>query len=135
MDVPGAWREDGSAGADGAEDEEQYDLDVPPPDYVAGERALPTVPPFDAGLHLAPLPAADRTSLRTLAGSVPPPPAAVAVSAAELGDSFFDIAPSADATSFQVGYLGLPGFRAWIKGDVLVKLDEATRASRRFSKW
>ena len=53
----------------------------------------------------------------------------------DLADAFFDIAPSTDSTSFQVGYLGLPGFRAWIRGDVLVKLDEATRASRKFVKW
>ncbi|PWZ00354.1 hypothetical protein BCV70DRAFT_216568 [Testicularia cyperi] len=43
-------------------------------------------------------------------------------------DDFFDIAPRSDSTSFQVGYLGLKGFQAWIKGDVLVKLDSLTKA-------
>jgi hypothetical protein len=48
-------------------------------------------------------------------------------------DDFFDIVPQADATSFQVGYLGLEGFQAWIKGDVLIKLDE--RASQQRHKY
>ncbi|PWN44948.1 hypothetical protein IE81DRAFT_364630 [Ceraceosorus guamensis] len=51
-----------------------------------------------------------------------------------LEDNFFDIAPRADATSFQVGYLGLEGFQSWIKGDVLVKLDPAIRASGKYAK-
>lgn len=50
-------------------------------------------------------------------------------------DTFFDIAPRADATSFQVGYLGLEGFQSWIKGDVLVKLDPALRSSGKYEKW
>ncbi|KAE8269990.1 hypothetical protein A4X09_0g2355 [Tilletia walkeri] len=50
-------------------------------------------------------------------------------------DIFFDIAPSSDATSFQVGYLGLDGFRAWIKGDVLLKLGSSSaRTQSRFYK-
>ncbi|KAK0528065.1 hypothetical protein OC835_004781 [Tilletia horrida] len=50
--------------------------------------------------------------------------------AAEQDDTFFDIAPSSDATSFQVGYLGLDGFQAWIKGDVLLKLGSITARQR-----
>ncbi|PWN91987.1 hypothetical protein FA10DRAFT_265800 [Acaromyces ingoldii] len=42
-------------------------------------------------------------------------------------DNFFDVVPQSDATSFQAGYLGLDGFQSWIKGDVLVKLDERAR--------
>jgi hypothetical protein len=45
-------------------------------------------------------------------------------------DNHFDIVPQADATSFQVGYLGLEGFQAWIKGDVLIKLDERASQQR-----
>ncbi|KAK0564959.1 hypothetical protein OC861_004003 [Tilletia horrida] len=41
-------------------------------------------------------------------------------------DCFFDIAPASDATSFQVGYLGLEGFQAWVKGEVLLKLAGST---------
>ncbi|KAN0064382.1 hypothetical protein ACQY0O_002579 [Thecaphora frezii] len=48
--------------------------------------------------------------------------------------SFFDIAPRSDATSFQVGYLGLRGFGAWVKGDVLVKLDERSRSMGGYSR-
>lgn len=44
-------------------------------------------------------------------------------------DNFFDIVPQSDATSFQAGYLGLEGFQSWIKGDVLVKLDEGARSN------
>lgn len=36
---------------------------------------------------------------------------------------FFELSPGADATSFQVGYLGIPGFLSWVVGDVMVKLD------------
>lgn len=53
---------------------------------------------------------------------------------AAVGDSFFDIAPRSDSTSFQVGYLGLKGFQAWIKGDVLVKLDTTTKSKGRFTR-
>ncbi|CBQ71543.1 conserved hypothetical protein [Sporisorium reilianum SRZ2] len=49
-------------------------------------------------------------------------------------DSFFDIAPRSDSTSFQVGYLGLKGFQAWIKGDVLVKLDTETKSRGRYTR-
>lgn len=49
-------------------------------------------------------------------------------------DSFFDIAPRNDSTSFQVGYLGLKGFQAWLKGDVLVKLDTQTKSKGRYTK-
>lgn len=66
--------------------------------------------------------------------SAPPPHYAAATSSsgsasveADL-DTFFDIVPQADQTSFQVGYLGLNGFRAWIKGDVLIKLDNQSRS-------
>ena len=45
-------------------------------------------------------------------------------------DNFFDVVPRADATSFQVGYLGLDGFQAWVKGDVLIKLDERAKQQR-----
>lgn len=92
--------------------------DVPPPDY----------PDFAAPRS------DDQAALQSNAVAAPgaPLPSNVEV---DLADAFFDIAPSTDSTSFQVGYLGVPGFRAWIRGDVLVKLDEATRASRRFMKW
>lgn len=45
---------------------------------------------------------------------------------------FFDIAPLPDATSFQAGYLGLEplGFKAWIKGEVMLKLDGNQNADR-----
>ncbi|PWN33416.1 uncharacterized protein FA14DRAFT_61962 [Meira miltonrushii] len=66
--------------------------------------------------------------------SAPPPHYAAATSSsgsasieADL-NTFFDIVPQADQTSFQVGYLGLNGFRAWIKGDVLIKLDNQSRS-------
>lgn len=36
---------------------------------------------------------------------------------------FFELGPGADATTFQVGYLGLQGFLSWVVGDVMVKLD------------
>ncbi|SNX88055.1 uncharacterized protein MEPE_06766 [Melanopsichium pennsylvanicum] len=49
-------------------------------------------------------------------------------------DSFFDIAPRSDSTSFQVGYLGLKGFQAWLKGDVLVKLDAETKSKGRYTR-
>ena len=49
-------------------------------------------------------------------------------------DSFFDIAPRNDSTSFQVGYLGLKGFQAWLKGDVLVKLDTETKSKGRYTR-
>lgn len=49
-------------------------------------------------------------------------------------DSFFDIAPRHDSTSFQVGYLGLKGFQAWLKGDVLVKLDTETKSKGRYTR-
>lgn len=49
-------------------------------------------------------------------------------------DTFFDVVPQSDATSFQVGYLGLEGFQAWIKGDVLIKLDERSRQNRHLYK-
>ncbi|TKY86854.1 hypothetical protein EX895_004142 [Sporisorium graminicola] len=49
-------------------------------------------------------------------------------------DSFFDIAPRSDSTSFQVGYLGLKDFQAWIKGDVLVKLDTETKNRGRYTR-
>lgn len=45
-------------------------------------------------------------------------------------DDFFDIVPQSDQTSFQVGYLGLDGFNAWVKGDVLLKLEEGMQAKR-----
>ncbi|GAC97368.1 hypothetical protein PHSY_004953 [Pseudozyma hubeiensis SY62] len=48
--------------------------------------------------------------------------------------SFFDIAPRSDSTSFQVGYLGLEGFQAWLKGDVLVKLDSSTKRKGRYTR-
>lgn len=38
---------------------------------------------------------------------------------------FFELTPRADATSFQVGYLGINGFCAWVVGDVLIKVDAA----------
>lgn len=66
--------------------------------------------------------------------SAPPPHYAAATSSYAAPsvdtnlDTFFDIVPQADQTSFQIGYLGLEGFRAWIKGDVLVKLDERARS-------
>uniref|UniRef100_V5E9H8 Uncharacterized protein n=1 Tax=Kalmanozyma brasiliensis (strain GHG001) TaxID=1365824 RepID=V5E9H8_KALBG len=53
---------------------------------------------------------------------------------AEAVDNFFDIAPRSDSTSFQVGYLGLKGFQAWLKGDVLVKLDTATKRKGRYTR-
>lgn len=53
---------------------------------------------------------------------------------AQGNDSFFDIAPRSDSTSFQVGYLGLKGFQAWLKGDVLVKLDTETKSKGRYNR-
>lgn len=53
-------------------------------------------------------------------------------------DNFFDVVPQSDATSFQAGYLGLDGFQSWIKGDVLVKLDERARSATSgagYDKW
>ncbi|EPQ27889.1 uncharacterized protein PFL1_04633 [Pseudozyma flocculosa PF-1] len=58
----------------------------------------------------------------------PPPDAATLPASTLPRDTFFDVAPRSDSTSFQVGYLGLKGFRAWVKGDVLVKLDERSRS-------
>ncbi|PWN54476.1 hypothetical protein IE53DRAFT_376460 [Violaceomyces palustris] len=49
-------------------------------------------------------------------------------------DDFFDIVPCSDLTSFQVGYLGLDAFQSWVKGDVLVKLDETARQKGSFWK-
>lgn len=49
-------------------------------------------------------------------------------------DIFFDIVPRNDSTSFQVGYLGLKGFQAWLKGDVLVKLDTETNKKGRYTR-
>lgn len=63
----------------------------------------------------------------TSSPSVPPPHYSTASTPTLLTtplDNFFDIVPCSDATSFQVGYLGLDGFQAWVKGDVLIKLDE-----------
>ncbi|GAK68194.1 uncharacterized protein PAN0_050d6430, partial [Moesziomyces antarcticus] len=67
-----------------------------------------------------------------------PPPAIASssqsASSAPPSDSFFDIAPRSDSTSFQVGYLGLRGFQAWLKGDVLVKLDTETKNRGRYTR-
>ena len=118
MDPPPAWR---------GED------DLPPPDYPADGSSSISTPCFassnNAGSGLPHLTPSVQGATSTTSGQ------ALAVESDLSQDSFFDIAPSADATSFQAGYLGLPGFRAWIKGDVLVKLDQATRASRKFAKW
>ncbi|CAD6885714.1 unnamed protein product [Tilletia controversa] len=59
-------------------------------------------------------------------GGPPPPLSAVRADPRQQDDLFFDIAPGSDATSFQVGYLGLDGFQAWIKGDVLLKLGNSS---------
>ena len=58
------------------------------------------------------------------AGSNAPAPS---VQVAGDSTSFFEIAPKPDATSFQVGYLGLAGFDSWIVGDVLTKLDSGSK--------
>lgn len=71
------------------------------------------------------------------ANGIPPPATASSsqpVSSAPSSDSFFDIAPRSDSTSFQVGYLGLKGFQAWLKGDVLVKLDTQTKNRGRYTR-
>ncbi|CDU22022.1 uncharacterized protein SPSC_00652 [Sporisorium scitamineum] len=66
-----------------------------------------------------------------------PPESSTSATASQImargSDSFFDIAPRSDSTSFQVGYLGLKGFQAWIKGDVLVKLDAETKNKGRYT--
>lgn len=70
--------------------------------------------------------------------SVPPPKYSASTSSNSATlltpplDNHFDIVPQSDATSFQVGYLGLDGFQAWIKGDILVKLDQRAIQQRRF---
>ncbi|KAJ9477192.1 hypothetical protein PHBOTO_006422 [Pseudozyma hubeiensis] len=68
--------------------------------------------------------------------AVTDPPCQHAGSSAAGNDtgSFFDIAPRSDSTSFQVGYLGLEGFEAWLKGDVLVKLDSSTKKKGRYTR-
>jgi hypothetical protein len=70
--------------------------------------------------------------------SVPPPNYSTSTSSNSTSllttplDNHFDIVPQSDATSFQVGYLGLDGFQAWIKGDVLIKLDQRAIQQRHF---
>lgn len=76
------------------------------------------------------------------ANSAPPPQYAASTSSSTSSlntmetltstpNDFFDIVPRPDETSFQVGYLGLQGFPAWVKGDVLIKLDENLRSKAR----
>ncbi|KAJ1018584.1 hypothetical protein NDA16_004866 [Ustilago loliicola] len=72
------------------------------------------------------------SSSRSISGSSSPGSSSRSIATGS--DSFFDIAPRNDSTSFQVGYLGLKGFQAWLKGDVLVKLDTETKSKGRYTR-
>lgn len=83
------------------------------------------------------LPAYSETGFDMSAAEPPSGPSSLASSTHNIAagsDSFFDIAPRSDSTSFQVGYLGLKGFKAWLKGDVLVKLDAETKRKGRYTR-
>ncbi len=81
------------------------------------------------------LPAYSEASTSTIATSTSGPSSSIAAQSTPHGtDSFFDIAPRSDSTSFQVGYLGLKGFQAWLKGDVLVKLDAETKSKGNYTR-
>ncbi|KDN46797.1 hypothetical protein K437DRAFT_104425 [Tilletiaria anomala UBC 951] len=129
MDPPPAWRS--------AADQDQYqdgvasnsmpagEDDIPPPDYPSYDVDLPSTLGIASSTssRAAALPNSDLIHVKAarVAGLSP--------------ESFFDIAPRSDATSFQVGYLGMPGFKAWIQGDVLVKITpNSTERRRRFWK-
>jgi hypothetical protein len=98
----------------------------PPPDADADPAPPGYYPHAGPSASLAAPPAHD-------AGSAAPA-AAPAAAAAPDAAGFFDIVPRADATSFQAGYLGLDGFEAWVKGDVLVKLD-AQNVVQNVQRW
>lgn len=93
----------------------------PPPDADADPAPPGYYPHAGPSASLAPSPGID------VSHAVPAAPAPDAA-------GFFDIVPRADATSFQAGYLGLDGFEAWVKGDVLVKLD-AQSAVQNVQRW
>ncbi|SPO31931.1 uncharacterized protein UTRI_06653_B [Ustilago trichophora] len=83
------------------------------------------------------LPSYTEASTSSLAADTIPGPSSQASASRVIApgsDSFFDIAPRSDSTSFQVGYLGLKGFQAWLKGDVLVKLDSETKSKGRYTR-
>ncbi len=104
-----------------------------PPDYAADEAdqvLSGSASALDSSRARTSAPAGTAAAGTAAAATAAATTAKVAAS-----DEFFEIVPSADATSFQVGYLGLPGFQAWIKGDVLVKLDEPTRRARKYRRW
>ncbi|SPO31816.1 uncharacterized protein UTRI_06653 [Ustilago trichophora] len=110
-------------------------VDAPPP---AAARSTPSMSSSSSHTltHNA-LPSYTEASTSALAADTVPGPSSQASASriiAPGSDSFFDIAPRSDSTSFQVGYLGLKGFQAWLKGDVLVKLDTEIKSKGRYTR-